>query len=278
MIDLHSHTTASDGLLSPAALLDAAAAAGLTILAITDHDTTAGYLEARRVLGVRPLELVSGIEISAVESGRDVHVLGYFLDPASSRLSEFLSRQRADRRRRVVEMAERLASLGHAIDAQPILDAAERGRSVGRPQIAEALVAAGHVGSRDEAFERFLEHGKPAYVARRGASPADVVRTIHDAGGLASLAHPGVHKRDHLIDALAGEGLDAIEVRHSDHDPLTEAHYRRIAERLGLLVTGGSDFHGHSTHRASALGIVTLPPEDYARLRSRASQQRGSAS
>ncbi len=273
MIDLHSHTTASDGLLSPAALLDAAAAAGLTVLAITDHDTTAGYLEARRVLAGRLLDLVPGIEISAVHDGRDVHVLGYFLDPSSTRMMEFLERQRADRRRRVAAMSERLQSLGHAIEVQPILDAAERGHSVGRPHVADALVAAGHVRSRDEAFDRFLEYGGPAYVPRLGASPADVVRIIHDAGGIASLAHPGVHRRDHLIESLASEGLDAIEARHSDHDALTEDHYRSTAARLGLLVSGGSDFHGSAAHRASALGMVTLPLEDYARLRERAWQR-----
>ena len=273
MIDLHSHTTASDGLLSPAALLDAAAAAGLTVLSITDHDTTAGYVEARALASRRPIDLVPGIEVSAVHDGRDLHVLGYFVDPASARLTVFLDRQRSDRRRRVREMADRLESLGYPINGTPIFEAAECGRSVGRPQIADALVAAGHVRSRDEAFQRFLEHGGPAYVPRRGASPGDVIRIIHEAGGLASLAHPGVYKRDHVIEPLAAEGLDAIEARHSDHDPDTEARYRRIAARLGLLVTGGSDFHGHVAHRASSLGAVTLPPEDYARLRDRALQR-----
>ena len=277
MIDLHSHTTASDGLLSPAALLDAAAAAGLTVLAITDHDTTAGYLDARRLLAGRSLELVSGIEISAVHDGRDVHVLGYFLDPFSARLTDFLEGQRTDRRRRVLEMTDRLGSLGHPIDPEPILEAASRGRSVGRPQIADALVSGGHVKSRDEAFRRFLEHGGPAFVPRRGASPREVVRIIHEAGGLASLAHPGVHQRDQLIDELAAEGLDAIEVRHSDHDAAVEGRYRRTASRLGLLVTGGSDFHGNTSHRASTLGLVTLPQDDYARLRDRASRAGGLA-
>lgn len=273
MIDLHSHTTASDGLLSPAALLDAAAAAGLSVLAITDHDTTAGYADARALPASSSIELVAGIEISAVHDGRDLHVLGYFVEPSSATLSAFLARQRLDRRRRVREMADRLQSLGYPIDARPILDAAERGRSVGRPQIAEALVTAGHVRSRDEAFQRFLEHGRAAYVARQGASPAEVIRIIHEAGGVASLAHPGVYRRDHVIPPLAAEGLDAIEARHSDHDVDTEAHYRRLAARLGLLVTGGSDFHGNAAHRASALGIVTLPADDYARLRDRALQR-----
>ena len=277
MIDLHSHTTASDGLLSPAALLDAAAAAGVTVLAITDHDTTAGYVEARRLPGGASLELVPGIEISAVHEGRDLHVLGYFLEPSSGRLSAFLDRQRTDRRRRVVEMTERLQSLGRPIDSRPILEAARCGRSVGRPQIADALVAAGHVRSRDEAFQQFLEHGGPAFVPRRGASPADVIQIIHEAGGLAALAHPGVYKRDQLIAPLAAAGLDAIEARHSDHDAETEAHYRRIAARLGLLVTGGSDFHGNATHRASSLGAISLPFDDYVRLRDRALQRGGGA-
>jgi predicted metal-dependent phosphoesterase TrpH len=277
VIDLHSHTTASDGLLSPSALLDAAAAAGLTVLAITDHDTTAGYLDAARVLPARALrlELVPGIEISAVHEGRDVHVLGYFLDPSFARLTDFLETQRTDRRRRVLEMADRLSSLGHPIDARPILDTASRGRSVGRPQIADALVAAGHVQSRDEAFQRFLQHGAPAFVSRRGASPREVVRLIHEAGGLASLAHPGVHPCDQLIEDLAAEGLDAVEACHSDHDAETEQRYRRTAARLALLVTGGSDFHGNATHRASALGAVTLPYDDYARLRDRAREVGG---
>jgi 3',5'-nucleoside bisphosphate phosphatase len=277
VIDLHSHTTASDGLLSPAALLAAAAAAGVTVLAITDHDTTAGYVEARRLPAGGLLELVPGIEISAVHDGRDLHVLGYFLDPSSVRLSAFLDQQRTDRRRRVVEMTERLQSLGRPIDPRPILEAAECGRSVGRPQIADALVAAGHARSRDDAFQQFLEHGGPAFVPRRGASPAEVIHIIHEAGGLAALAHPGVYKRDHLIEPLAAAGLDAIEARHSDQDAETEAHYRRIAARLGLLVTGGSDFHGNATHRASSLGTVSLPFDDYARLRDRALQRGGVA-
>jgi len=174
----------------------------------------------------------------------------------------------------VLEMSRRLAALGYPIESQHILDAAAAGRSVGRPQVAEALLAAGHVRTRDEAFDRFLEHGGPAFVPRRGASPQEVVAIIHRAGGLASLAHPGVYRRDEVIERLAGEGLDAIEVRHSDHDAATEARYREIASRLRLLVTGGSDFHGHAGHRIPALGTVTLPAKDYARLRAAAGERR----
>lgn len=270
MIDLHLHTTASDGTLSPPDLVGKARAAGLSIFSITDHDTTAGLADGLAAARAAGAELVPGIEISAVADGRDVHVLGYFIDPAAGALRAFLDRQREDRVRRVREMGTQLAALGAPIDVAPILAEAARGRSVGRPQIASALLAAGHVTTRDEAFRRFLEFGGPAFVPRCGATPAEVVAIIHDAGGLASLAHPGLMRRDHLIAPLAAAGLDALEVRHSDHDVATETKYRALARALGLLVTGGSDFHGDSGYRVSRLGAVTLSPEDFAPLRARA--------
>jgi 3',5'-nucleoside bisphosphate phosphatase len=190
-------------------------------------------------------------------------VLGYFIDTASASLRAFLDRQREDRIRRVAEMGARLSALGCPIDVAPILADAERGRSVGRPQIAAALLAAGHVQTRDEAFNRFLEFRAAAYVPRLGTSPDQVVAIIHDAGGIASLAHPGVGARDHLIAPLAAAGLDAIEAVHSDHDSATQTRYRTLAADLGLLVTGGSDFHGASPHRVSRLGTVTLPLADF---------------
>ncbi len=235
-----------------------ARAAGLEIISITDHDTTAGSDAARGAAREAGLQLVPGIEISAVDEGRDVHVLGYFIEPRAAPLRTFLDRQRADRVRRVAGMGDRLAALGCPIDVAPVLAAAALGRSVGRPQVAAALVAAGHVQTPHEAFERFLEFGGAAYVPRVGATPAQVVAIIHEAGGIASLAHPGVTARDHLIAPLAAAGLDAIEARHRDHDPPTEARYRALAARLGLLVSGGSDFHGESGHRAGRLGQVTL--------------------
>jgi len=210
-----------------------------------------------------------------VAGGRDVHMLGYFIDTRSPRLVEFLIRQRGDRLRRVNEIGERLAGLGAPVDLTPIAAAAARGRSVGRPLIADALMAAGHVSSRDEAFDRYLEAGGPAFVPRRGAAPDEVIALIHDAGGLASLAHPGVTRRDDLLPALVASGLDAIEARHSDHDAATEARYRALARDLGVLVTGGSDFHGSDAgHRVSALGQVTLPVEDFETLRAYQNQRR----
>lgn len=266
MIDLHLHTTASDGCLTPADLVDAAHAAGLTIISITDHDTTAGVEEARSAAQARGIDLVPGIEISAVADGRDLHVLGYFIDTTSAALRAFLERQQDDRVRRVTAMVDRLAALGCPIDADPVLADARRGRSVGRPQIALALVAAGHVRTRDEAFTRYLEPDRPAYVPRAGTPPEHVVHVVHQAGGIASLAHPGVSRRDHLIPALVEAGLDAVEARHTDHDGIVEAHYRSLARHYRLLVTGGSDFHGDGSHRAPRLGVVTLPFEDYSAL------------
>jgi hypothetical protein len=247
-----------------------ARAAGLSIISITDHDTTVGVDAARDTAREAGLELVPGIEVTAVEEGRDTHVLGYFIDTASPPLQTFLEQQRADRLRRVDEMLGRLSALGCPVDAREILEDARRGRSVGRPHIADALLKAGHVRTREEAFDRFLAVTRPAYVARVGAPAAAVMRLIHESGGIASLAHPGLDGRDHRLPSLAANGLDAIEATHSDHDARTEAKYRRLAAELGLAVSGGSDFHGESArHRVAQLGVVTLPADDFERLRAR---------
>lgn len=272
MIDLHLHTTASDGTLSPSDLVRAARAAGLSTISITDHDTVAGVRDARTAAREERIDLVAGVEISAVDAGRDVHMLGYFIDIDDPELQAFLDRQRRDRVRRVEEMRDRLASLGAPIDAQPIVDAATHGRSVGRPQIADALVAAGHVRTRDEAFERYLEFDCPAYVPRCGATPESVIAVLHHAGGLSSIAHPGVRPQDDRIAHLAASGLDAIEAAHPDHDQAAEARYRALAARYGLLITAGSDFHGE--HRAHEIGAVTLASADFERLRTAAAIRR----
>lgn len=270
MIDLHLHTTASDGALTPAGLVARAAAAGLTTFSVTDHDTVAGLAEAREAAEARRLTLIDGIEITAVEGERDVHVLGYFFDPDHAGLRAFLATQREDRVRRVRDIATRLAALGVPIDAGPILRLArESGRSVGRPHIAAALVAAGHVSTRDEAFGRYLERTAAAFVPRRGAPVAEVVRVLAEAGGLASLAHPGLTDVDELIPGFARAGLAAIEARHSDHTAQTESRYREIARTHRLAISGGSDFHGDSGHHRCALGTVALDPPDFDALQSR---------
>ncbi len=269
MIDLHLHTTASDGTLAPAALVARAAAAGLTILSVTDHDTTAGLDEAGEAAAARGLTLVSGIEITAVENGRDVHVLGYFIDPHAQALARFLARQREDRLERVTRMGERLRAIGCPVDLDPLLRAAasRTGCSIGRPQVADALVRAGHARDRDDAFDRLLREGGAAYVPRAGESPEFVIGAIREACGIASLAHPGLLGQDELIPRLARAGLAAVEVCHSDHDEAAERRYRDLASRLGLAVSGGSDYHGDGFRRAATLGVVTLPACDYERLR-----------
>ncbi len=257
-------------MLSPSELVSEAVRAGITTLSVTDHDTTAGLAEAGAAAGRLGAALVSGIEITAVERGRDVHVLGYFFDPADAGLRAFLERQRDERRRRVAEIADRLRELGMPVNAAQILEMAEgpHGRSIGRPALADALVVAGCVATRGEAFDLWLGEGKPAFVPRRGAGALEVVEVIHAAGGLASMAHPALLRMDALIEMLATRGLDALEARHSDHDEEAEAYYRALAARLGLAVSGGSDFHGEEGRRRE-LGEVVLPQRDFDLLTAR---------
>lgn len=271
MIDLHLHTTASDGLLGPGALVARAAACGLTTISVTDHDTMAGFTEADEAARRHRVRLVTGVEITAIEDGRDVHMLAYFIDPLDAAFAEFLHAQRADRLRRVRRIAERLEGLGYPIDYEPLLALGSRqgGRSIGRPQLADALAATGHAQSRDDAFNRFLAEGAPAFVARSGPRPETVISVARDAGGVVSVAHPGLTKMDHIIPRLARAGLASLEVRHSDHDPATEAHYRQLAATHGLATSGGSDFHGDVGRRVALLGCITISDEDLAQLENR---------
>jgi hypothetical protein len=270
MIDLHTHTDASDGRCSPAELVRRAVRAGITTLAITDHDTVAGVPDAASDAARAGLTLVPGIEITSVVEGADVHVLGYFVDVESRALAEFLAAQRADRVRRLRAMGGRLAALGCPLDIEALVASRRRsGHSVGRPLVADALIEAGYVDSVAEAFDRFLGEGRPAYEPRCGATPVEVIGRIVDAGGVASLAHPGTLNRDDLIPALVGAGLAAIEVYHSDHLPEQVERYRHLAAEHGLAATGGSDYHADGEYGAD-LGGVLLPAGDYADLVGRA--------
>jgi predicted metal-dependent phosphoesterase TrpH len=260
LIDLHLHTTASDGRCTPAELVRLARAASLTVIAATDHDTTAAVGDVGRSAALEGIEAIAGIEVTAVEDGRDVHVLGYFIDPDRAELQQFLAAQRAHRLARVREIAARLDALGMPVDIETVLADATRdpSRSVGRPQIARAMIAGGYVTTVDEAFARWLGRECPAFVPRVGASPEVVIATIHEAGGLASLAHPGRTDIDERITSLRDAGLDALEAFHSDHDEAARERYARLARSLGLQVTGGSDFHGDPA-RATCPGSTTLP-------------------
>ena len=272
MIDLHTHTTASDGKCAPVELVARAAHAGVTVLAVTDHDTLAGCPAAAAACAERGMEFVTGIEVTAVADTRDVHVLGYFIDPASAVFEAFLAVQRERRVHRIREMLTRLAAHGIRLDADVVLRAAltDTSKSAGRPWIARALVDEGHVPNVAEAFNRWLSDGRPAFVPRIGASPEEVIHRIHEAGGVVSLAHPGLLKHDDWIPGYAEAGLDALEAYHSDHDGAATAHYLTLAQSLGLAVSGGSDYHADDAHGGGGPGKVSLPRADYDRLLARA--------
>lgn len=237
-------------------------------MAATDHDTTASVEAVRSLAAARRIEAIAGIEITAVEDGRDIHVLGYFFDPSVTSLTAFLAEQRLIRVHRVQAIASRLKELGMPLDLSAALAAAgqQTGRAIGRPQVARAMVDAGHVTSTREAFDVWLGRDRPAFVPRSGPSPEAVIVIIQGAGGLASLAHPGRTAIDARIPALRDAGLDALEVYHSDHDAAASDRYRRLADDLGLLMTGGSDYHGDPSHGVP-LGSSPLPREAWRRLR-----------
>ena len=264
MIDLHTHTTASDGALAPRELVERAHALGIRTLSVTDHDTMAGVPEAAAAAAACGMELLPGIEITAVHGSRDVHMLAYFLHPHPAGLAPFLERQREDRTRRAREMSARLAALGAPVDMEELIAGAQAaGRAVARPTVARALLEAGHVTSLQQAFDRWLADGRPAYVPRTGASPAEVVRLVNRSGGVTVLAHPGLLGRDELIPELVETGLGGIEAYHSDHGAAAQSRYLRLAARYHLAVSGGSDFHGDDHPRAGCFGRVGLPRQRF---------------
>ena len=266
-IDLHLHTTASDGRSTPRELVAHAIAGGVSVMAATDHDTTAACADVQAIAREHGIEAIAGIEITAVEGGRDVHILGYFVDTNDAMLAAFLGAQRAARLKRVEAIGVRLAELGVPVDIEAILAGARRepNRSVGRPQVARAMVEAGHVIDPRAAFDQWLGEGHPGFIPRIGASAEAVIEIIHRAGGIASVAHPGKTRIDARLVSLRDAGLDALEAFHPDHKPATVARYAQLADDLGLLVTGGSDFHGDPGHGLRP-GSVTLPAPHWQRL------------
>lgn len=248
------------------------AAAGVRVFSVTDHDTVAALPEVAAAAERHGLAWIPGIEITAIEDGRDVHVLGYGFDLAAPRLLAFLAAQRARRLERVRAFEARFAALGLPFDAAPLLQeaAAGTGRSVGRAHVARALVAAGHVRDVDEAFDRWLLPGRPGFVPREGLPVTGVVEVVREAGGLAALAHPGLLGDEELVARLVGAGVAAIEVYHSDHREEDAARYLDLAARRGLAVCGGSDYHGETADRPRRIGSPCLPAAAYEALRRRA--------
>ncbi|WP_244929491.1 PHP domain-containing protein [Nocardioides sp. W7] len=268
-IDLHTHSRASDGTQTPRELVHAAAAAGLDVLAITDHDTSAGWAEAAEAADECGIELVRGMEISTKHGRRGVHLLAYLPDPTYAPLLDELSSVLDGRRARVPMMLDRLRALGIDIGADDVRRAARGTAATGRPHVADALVTLGVVADRTEAFDRFLGAGRPANVDRYATPLLDTIRHVAAAGGVSVIAHPWGRSLHRLSEAdLAGfqdAGLSGLEVDHQDHDPQARAELRAIANNLGLVVTGSSDHHGAGKNDHE-LGVNTTAPDQYARL------------
>lgn len=271
-IDLHAHTTASDGTDTPAGLLRAADRAGLDVVAITDHDTTAGWGEAAEEATRIGIELVPGIEISCAHDGTSIHLLGYLLDPRHPALLDELERTRVSRESRARRIVERLAQ-DVPITYDDVLARAGDGTTVGRPHIADALVDRGVVGDRDEAFASFLRDDSPYFVAHYAPDVVSAVRLVRAAGGVPVMAHPFAASRgrtvtDQVIERMTVAGLAGLEVHHRDHTPGAVAHGEQLADRLGLLVTGSSDYHGRG--KLNRLGERLTSPDVLTRLQAQA--------
>jgi hypothetical protein len=249
MIDLHSHTTASDGTYSPAQLVEEAGRIGVRVLGITDHDTFSGYDRALPLARQAGLDLVCGIELSTKLHGHSVHLLGYFLDPflnpdGSGDFRTWIRELQESRRERNIRLIARLQQLGLDVTLEQVQ--ARGGEMTGRPHFAQLLLEKGYVSSLQQAFDEYLDESAKGYVTRREPQFAEAVKHIRDAGGIASLAHPVRIREDvaAILPGLRAVGLNAIEAYHSDHSSSQTALYLELAAQHGLLVTGGSDFHG----------------------------------
>jgi 3',5'-nucleoside bisphosphate phosphatase len=268
-VDLHSHTTASDGTLAPRELVRLAARHGVRVLAVTDHDSTGGLAEAMdEAKSLPPLEVVPGLEINCDIAGAEVHVLGYCVDWEAAWFQEFLGAQRQERRQRVYRIAARLGELGMPIDPEDVFALVKEG-SAGRPHVAQAMVDRGYVKSVREAFDRYLSMNGPANVPRKRFTPAEAVGVIRRARGVPVLAHPGLANRDELIPELVEAGLLGLEAFYPEHSAGQITAYREMCARLGLIATGGSDFHGPRVGGARHPGAQPVPESAWLELRDR---------
>jgi predicted metal-dependent phosphoesterase TrpH len=273
-IDLHTHSTASDGTEPPATVVTSAYEAGLDVLALTDHDTAHGWPEAAEAAARLGVALVRGIEISCSRHGRSIHLLGYLVDPEHPGLAAEMGHAREARVSRLRRMVEKMAADGIPITYADVVAQVPTGATEGRPHIADALVANGTVRSRDEAFRRWLGNDSPFYVRHYAPDPVDAVRLVVEAGGVAVHAHPfgrgrGAGAGEAVIEEMAAAGLSGLEVAHRDHDEAARERGRRLADRLGLFVTGSSDYHGGG--KENRLGENTTAPEVLAEIEGRAS-------
>ncbi|HEY9897833.1 MAG TPA: PHP domain-containing protein [Pantanalinema sp.] len=284
--DLHLHTTCSDGRLSPEALVLAAARAGLSAIAVTDHDNTDAVAEAMAAVAERglKLEVVPGVEVTAMRGDTELHILGYFVDPRAPGWQEAMARARREREQRAAAFVAKFAAHGIRLGLDAVQRHAGDG-AIGRPHVARALVEAGACGTEQQAFDRYLNPGCPTFVPRGGMDPKEAIALIHAAGGVASLAHPRSvplsepdAKGETLLAYLVACGLDALEVIHPSATSMLRAHYARLAAENGLLVTGGSDDHGPRPGHPSRIGDLSVPYSWLAALGARRPRSTGEVS
>lgn len=274
MIDLHTHSTASDGTEPPETVVEAAALAGLDVVALTDHDTYAGWPAAVRAAEEVGVGLVRGVEVSCSHQGVSVHLLGYLVDPQAVALAAELEHARDSRLTRIDRMVARMADDGIPVSIEQVRALAGEGATLGRPHIADVLVANGYVSTRDEAFRDVLRNGSRYYVSHYAPDPVLAVELVREAGGVPVMAHPFANARgwtvdDEVIEAMAEAGLAGLEAHHRDHTPREVAHAVALADRLGLFVTGSSDYHGSG--KENRLGEHTTTAEVLAQLEAEAS-------
>jgi predicted metal-dependent phosphoesterase TrpH len=267
-IDLHTHSIASDGALTPTDLVARAAERGVKIQALSDHDTLLGVAEAMAEGEHRGVRVIPATELNTESEWGDVHVLAYFVDPQDGAFEERLRWLRENRGRRIELMVEKLNALGYAVSIDRVREIA-RGGSLGRPHLAQALFEAGHIPTYDSAFNTLISKDSPAYVPRVGLAPLEAVALARKHGGVPSLAHPGtVVDLERLLPQLVEAGLVGMECYYGAHTPAFTAQCLRLSARYGLVPTGGSDFHGRGDH-GTDLGGVFVPPECVGSLETR---------
>ncbi|KAB2924365.1 MAG: PHP domain-containing protein [Bacteroidetes bacterium] len=247
------HTTCSDGVFSPYELVKRCKQRGLSVIAITDHDSVAAFPDAIAYGKEFGVEVIPGVELSAMVDEKDVHILGYFIDYTSARLQEYLEFFRRERIKRAERIVAKLNSINVPLSIDSVMQRAGTG-SVGRPHIASAMVEKGYIQSYQEAFERFIGNGGPAFEKKFNLSPEDAIKLISSSGGLSFLAHPGRYTPDEAVIRLIKSGLDGIETIHPSHTPAHTAHYRGVVGEYYLLESGGSDFHGGKKNDDDVLG------------------------
>ena len=255
--DLHLHTTFSDGTFTPEEVVAHGKRLGFAALALTDHDTVEGCERMAAACAAEHIEFIAGSELTAEFGEHELHILGYFLDTQHPRLLNEMAKFQAVRQQRIRDMVARINELGVPLETEAVFALANC-RAPGRPHVARALVKANLCANLDEAFERFLKRHRPAWVPKMKMSALDAIALIHEAGGLAVMAHPGLNKCDEVIPELVKAGLDGIECYHTKHTNTTAARYLNFTKQYGLLVTGGSDCHGLSKGKP-LIGGIKLP-------------------